>query len=347
MLNEVLTWWAKQMLDLVPPGLRRRDSGPRNALLVSLSEGGPAGEPMTVALVERRGHRETERFRARLDQLDQPPIRNLLRRRLPIVLRPPKSALLEREVTLPLAAEQDLAGVLGYEMDRLTPFPAADVFWGYHVTARDSARAVLRVRLSVAARAVLRPVLAALERAGAVPALIEFPLAGGEVRRIRVAQPDTRLERRRRRGMALAAGGCGALAMAAVAQPLIRQSLALADIDSRVAAIDPRVRAVQGLRRQIADAATGADAVATEQARVGDAVQTLAAVTQILPDDTYLTSLGLQHRSLSLSGLSTEAAKLIGLLSADPMFQGAAFTAPVTRGSRGKDVFELRATIGP
>ena len=77
------------------------------------------------------------------------------------------------------------------------------------------------------------------------------------------------------------------------------------------------------------------------------ALRTIAALTEILPDDTWLTELTLRQRKLTMAGRSAGAARLIGLLSADPTIRDAAFVAPVTRAdSGGVDVFSIRAEVG-
>ena len=73
----------------------------------------------------------------------------------------------------------------------------------------------------------------------------------------------------------------------------------------------------------------------------------LAALTGILPDDTYLESLTLQHRRLAVTGRSARAARLIGLLAANPVIRNPAFAAPVTRAPEGGDEFAIRAEVGP
>ena len=78
-----------------------------------------------------------------------------------------------REVMLPLAAARDLQAVLGFEMDRLTPFAADEVFWGVSGKTPDRARDKLRLRLAIVPRA---QVAALLRPAGApdlVPSFIE------------------------------------------------------------------------------------------------------------------------------------------------------------------------------
>ena len=71
-------------------------------------------------------------------------------------------------------------------------------------------------------------------------------------------------------------------------------------------------------------------------------------MTELLPDDTFLSDLSLRQRRLTIGGQSAAAAKLIPGLAADPMFRNPGFTAPVTRSDQlKKDVFSLRAEVAP
>ena len=74
--------------------------------------------------------------------------------------------------------------------------------------------------------------------------------------------------------------------------------------------------------------------------------RSIAAITDILPDDTWLTELTLRQRKLGMAGRSAGAARLIGLLSADPTIGDATFAAPVTRANQGGvDAFSIRAEL--
>lgn len=115
--------------------------------------------------------------------------------RLPgaVILRLPAAAVLEREVTLPLAAEREPEGVLRYDMDRLTPFAAEDLFWTWAIEPRDRARGALHLRLSFVPKARLQRVLAALSSIGILVTEIQSMLgaAGAPVRRIALVLPLT------------------------------------------------------------------------------------------------------------------------------------------------------------
>ena len=55
-----------------------------------------------------------------------------------------------RRVTMPAATEENLRQVLGFEMDRLTPLRADEVYFDYRVVSRDAAAGQIAVQLAVA-----------------------------------------------------------------------------------------------------------------------------------------------------------------------------------------------------
>lgn len=335
------------MRDLVPPRWRAAPGGPANALVLTIDAQSVSGAPHVI-VADRRRRRETERLTFPLTESSGESLRDLLHKRgrdVAVVLRPPRATLLEREITLPLAAAAELDRVLAYEMDRFTPFRADEVFWAFAVLSRDARAGFLRLRLSVVPRGVLLGLPATLAQVGVEQASIEVASTDGTVRSIRLGQSPSPRARRRHLAIRAAAWGCAALGLGVVAQPFVRQSLARADVEARIAALRPNVARAEALRARIARAAGGNDTIAHEQARIGNALHVLAAVTAILPDDTFLTRLSVNDRKLTMEGQSAAAAKLIARLSNDKLFQEPAFTAPVTRTDHGADLFALRATI--
>jgi general secretion pathway protein L len=286
-------------------------------------------------------------IRVALDQAGLAALRALPRRGLPqrVVLRVPPALLLERIVVLPAAAEADWRSVLGYEIVRLTPFAADAVYWSGRLEGRDAARGKISLRLSIVPKAAVAPVIAALTEAAMLPTVIEVAQAN-EVRvlRLAAAQTDTN-----RRNVARVLGGvCAGLAVLAVALPFITQSRQLGAVAHRIDVLRPEVARAAALRRQIMAGSSSLAVIAQERLRTGDPLAVLAAVTDALPDDTYVTELSLRHLDLQLAGQSGAAAPLLAALSANPSLDAVTFAAPVTRDARShKDLFTIKATIRP
>ena len=90
------------------------------------------------------------------------------------------------------------------------------------------------------------------------------------------------------------------------------------------------------------------DLIESEQDKVGRPLATLASLTLVVPDDTYLTELQYQRRKVTLSGRSATASRLIGALAASNQLQNPVFAAPVTRiEAIRSEVFTITAEVGP
>ena len=73
---------------------------------------------------------------------------------------------LRTTASLPLAAERNLAQVIGFEFERLVPFKQSEVYFAYRVTARDKAMQTIAVELTIVPHAKLAKIAAALPGLG-------------------------------------------------------------------------------------------------------------------------------------------------------------------------------------
>jgi general secretion pathway protein L len=350
LIGELFAWWLQQLRELLPSQRRHSRAAQVNGLVVEVETLAAAGAP-TATLTLRRKGRVAALGRFVLDEAAAPAVRKAIsvrRRTEPVIVQVPPGLLLDREVTLPSAAERAPARVLQYEMDRLTPFGAEDVFWDWSIERRDRDLGRLKINLRLVPKAPLSPLFAVLLRLGAAPTAVQGLAADGGERWITLARPPSRVETWEGRVTAACALACVGLAVAATVLPFVRQSLAERKVEARIAALRPRVAEAEQLRLRLARMTAGGDALATEHARLGDPLQVLATLTDYLPDDTFLTELVLRQRKLTLNGQSASAAKLIAALSASAVIRNPEFIAPVTRPqiSRG-DQFSIAAEFAP
>lgn len=343
MAASFFAWWLRQLIGLLPeawrPAVGAVDDEAGDSVMLALGEG------HTLEVARRRGKRLLNLGRFTLDAAGLASLRAAIGagRHGPIRLLLPPALLLEQPVSLPLQAERGLETALRWEMDRLTPFPADAVFWTWRILQRDRARGQLDLRLVLVAKVAIQSTLDALAGAGLAPARLE---AAGEPGRV-ISLSGRRVAPRR---PALLAGVaiCLALMVAAIAVPFIRQQAELDRLDARLADLRPQVDVADALRRRVADRAASADVVAAEAARVGNTAQILAVLTDLLPDDTSLYELSLRDRVLTFTGQSTQAARLIPVLAADPAIRNPVFAAPVTRNELTRtEAFSIRAEIRP
>lgn len=327
MLTSLFAWWIAQMRALLPPALARRVAA-QESLIIDIDR---LDDTQQGRLLLRRDGQE--RLLHGL-KAAEPALA-----RLPTGLRLPRGLVLSREVSLPHAALRDLPAVLGFEMDRLTPFSAQELVWSVSGIRPDRARGRVKLRLTFAPRAPVEALLARLAGLHLAPGFIE-----AESRRIELARPRHGSARPRWASLQAA---CAVLGLLCLAAPFIRQQFALNATAQAIADAAPAAHTAMALRHQLAVTASGRSAIAAAR-QSGDALRVLAVLTGALPDDTWLSDLTLKSGDLTIDGQSGNAAQLIGLLSTVPGLHDPGFTAPVTRTADGKaDLFSLHATVGP
>ena len=254
-------------------------------------------------------------------------------------LRPDQ--VLVRRATMPAATEENLAQVVAFEMDRLTPFRSDDVYHDERVVSRDQASAQVVVQLAVARREAVDASVNAARDLGvnvrgvlvpesAAPGAAGLDLLPTEQREERDS-PNDRLIRR---------------AMWGVVAVLLLMALLLPAWQKREAAI--------GLLPVLAKAETDAkasDTLARElERRVADynylltkkhATPSLAFIEEIsrlLPDNTWVQQFDIKAagkgREVQITGETPSSSKLIEILEQSTLLQNAAPRGAVTRASQ-------------
>ena len=344
-IRAFFSWWFGQLAELLPQGLRRTVLTAVDAMVIKPI--GPLGRGIeAVAIGLRRNGRETPLGRFGLGATDLAELPRKTGRTA--VLRLSEQDVLGKTVTLPLAAERELEQVLGFEMDRETPFKAEEIYWNHQIDGVDRQNGRLSVRLVLLPKTNLAPLLTALGQFGIRPKRAEIadgPDAGAY---LPLEGDGGRTHRASHRLIWSAAVCCAILGVAAVVTPFVRQGRALASLDQQIAVGRTAAAEADSLRQEIDRLTGSADFVESERDKAGRPVAVLAAATRVLPDDTYLTEMELQKRKVTLTGRSAAAARLIGPLAADGSFRNPGFAAPVTRvEALHTELFTINAEVAP
>jgi general secretion pathway protein L len=328
MLASFVSWWLARIQELLPSALTTAVTRPRDGLVV---ETAPDGQ---IAVWFRRRGKLTPATLGAAARLAG---------RKPVLLHPPAGTVLQKTHVVPTVASRQMQQMLHHELARITPFAAADLFWHWQARAKASNRARTDVTLTMVPRQALAAMVTALEDVGLKPGFVEV----GPPERPTLLPVDAVAGRTL--GTILTRGlawGCAALAIVALLLPVALQELAFYNTEAAIADLQPTIAQVDALRRRMEAGDAGRDILTQETERIGDVLQTLAAVTRILPDDTYLTDFALRDRQMTLSGRSASAPRLITGLSADPAIRNAAFAAPVTRiEGATSDLFSIKAEV--
>ena len=342
-------WWLGELRACVPTPLRARLWPAPRLLSVECDQDHLRFELQRDGRFEHIGD---VAFDAERPEAAAKPVRNLLRhaklRGSDAILRLPESRVLQPVLDLPTATEENLREVLGFEMDRHTPFSADEVCYDYHVIGRDRERQRLTVKLLVAPKEVVERTFAAARACGLAPRRMTGPGDGDQGSRALNLLPQTavtgggRAIYRISAVMLLVASLLGATGLYL---PLRQKQDALADLEKRLAQLQIEAREAHALEEKVQDLLVRGDFLLNEKRGQAAAVELLAEVTRLLPDDTWLLQFAWRNGSLRLSGYSKNPSSLIRLLEASDHLTEVRFGSPVTMDPRvGLERFNISAS---
>lgn len=342
-----LAWWGAALSAWLP-GRVRELFGLASRRLLLVGHGGD----IALRLQDADGVRDLARVpRTAFDETAGDPLAALLAPRtieLPRWLLLPARAGLRRQLTLPEAAGDRLHDVLGFEIDRQTPFAAADVRYDHRVLGRRG-DGQIDVELVVVPRAAIDAQLAALGPLAPMLAGIDLD---GESGPLGVNLIDDARRRRRedpqRRVQLLILGIAVLLTAFGLWQMRENRSAAADALEARVAAEATRARAASAQRQQLTDLREGMAFLQAQRAARPLTVAVLDELARRLPDSTSLEKAAIEGDRVLLIGLSTEASALVGQLSGSTLWRAPALAGALQNDPRTRsDRFTLTAELVP
>ncbi len=265
-----------------------------------------------------------------------------------MVLRP--NRFLFRPLELPKRAIEFLDGIIRAQIDRLTPWTSGEAVFGWTppVEAPND-----RIELTIAAtsRGLVAPYVEAITDLGvASVAILTVPAnaAAPEAAPIKVFEQRARgvLEIDRIRQALIALLLVSGLAAAGT---MTWSAFALDSLNEEQQALTQKITARRAALRTGPGVTLSARRMLERRKQTTpSAVIVLEALSQILPDHTYVTELHMEGDKLQIVGVTRDAAALIALIEQSPHFTHAAFYAPTTRtpGEPGER-FHVEAHVKP
>ena len=335
-VGHFLSWWQQQLKECIPVGVRNKLAQARRPALWSPSDNrvwlaaGALTESkpfLSSALAQRGGSAavvigEANGFR--------------------------------RELEMPLAVQDRLQQVLGYELDRLTPLKAAELYYDFRVKQKNLSAGTCIVELAAAPRTRVDPMLAEAKRRNITvtrmllsPSDVDTPL---DLLKITESAADEAKAARAWITPALI-GLCAALVIMLVAFPLwqMRQHvLALSPIES-VAKNEAEVANV--VQRQLEKQISEYNLPLARKYSGPLVVQLLDDLSKRLPDDTWAQSIEIRtiptqkSKEVVLQGETGSGGKILQIVQESPLIKDPTFKATMTRVAPNAERFHIAGEI--
>lgn len=335
-LGEFLRWWKQQLLECVPESMRARMAQARRPAMWSATD--DRFWPAAAALGDSKpfAHSATAQ-RGGGD----------------VALIVGEANGFRRDVELPLAVESRLAQVLGYEIDRLTPLRASELYYDFRIKDRNPATGVCTVELVAAPRSRVAPMLdAARQRNLNVmrlllsPSDVDTPLDLLATTR----SADENADRYGWVNPALLAL-CAVLALALVVAPLWQMRQQVIDLMPVETSARADAEIASAMQRQLEKQIAEYNLPLARKHAAPLAIQVLDDLSKRLPEDTWAQSLEIRSvpnqkiREIVLQGETGSGGKLLQIVQESPLIKDPAFKATMTRVTPAAERFHIAGEL--
>jgi general secretion pathway protein L len=346
-IGKFFHWWFDELRAALPPSWQQKLQHALRRVTLKLD-----GDSLQLGVDENRSLQHLESFAvSQGTALQQQQITDLLAENdlleAPRFLLLDEENVLSKEIMLPAAAESNLLQVLTFEMDRQTPFRAQEVYFDWKIRERSSDSGQLRIDIFLVPRRQVDSILHSLAVRKLAPAGID--IAGKDktlgLNLLPAEQRVHVVNRKARMNFALA--GVAILFLALVmTQSLYLRAHQVAELEAAIAEVQDEARRVQRIREQIGDSSEAANFLTVRRDSTPLAIEILADVTRILPDDTYLDRLVIGQATVQMQGKSQNAQQLIERVNESGLLGGASFRGSTRLDARsGLEIFEVNANI--
>jgi general secretion pathway protein L len=338
-------WWWSELSFLVPVSLRAWLGTTPRYLILS-----PEGDGFAVCLQDETGSRllahwtldETGSQQRDALLADTPNLSEVI----PVLRLKPHQGL-TRTLRLPLAAEENLLQVVGFEMDRMTPFKGDQVYFDARIITRSTPERQLTAQIWLTPRERLDRLIEELATWGWQPALVDLE-GSHRPGTCNLLPSKYRPARNPWPGYLNLTLGFAALALLAVMAALpawssYRQIEGLEQDMRRVSKVAKEVDQLRQEAEKLQQEARFLQHKKRTEPVVSDLLEELS---RVIPDNTWLNGLQYNEHKVVMQGQSPSASSLIELIEASPHFRNTSFVSPVTKDlGSGLERFQIASEV--
>ena len=259
-----------------------------------------------------------------------------------VILRLTGQDAIQKELSLPAAAKENLNQVVAYELDRYTPFKPEQVYFAVKLLAGMNEPGQIRVMLILTTREVLDRLYEDVKALGLSPLFADYEDSANNLDHLdytynllpeRLRQKTAKMPRLIH--SALITLTCLLLA-AVIAMPVWFEYQTVNELQLKADALEKDAKKVKALQSEIDAVVDETRQLIAEKSATPEVIVMLNTLSSLIKDDTWLSYAQYSDGHLQIQGESPAASTLIAVLEASELFANARFASPVTQDSISK-----------
>jgi general secretion pathway protein L len=343
-------WWKRELSFLVPAKIKELVSDKRGYLIVR-----PDGnqfaisywyewrdEPLLKVDKDEQGITKYQELVASDERLQK----------ADLILRLTRKYAIQKELSLPVAAKENLYQVVTYELSRYSPFSTEHAYYAVKALDVINEPGQIRVVLILTAREVLDTFYRDLKTFGMMPKFADYEDIPNDLEDntepynllpewLRV-RPDNTAQLTH----TLLAGMVGLLFTAMLAVPVWFEYRAVNELQEKIATIEKDAKSTKALQAEVDALMDETQQLIDKKMEKPPVVAVLDTLSRLIKDDTWLAYAQYAGGQLQIQGESPAASTLISVLESSDVFANAKFVSPVTRDNVSKlERFQITVDI--
>jgi general secretion pathway protein L len=258
-----------------------------------------------------------------------------------------------KQIYLPEAAQENLQQVVGFELDRYTPFTADQVYFDA-LTLTKTGQGQIEVLLVITPIDIMESFLAHLNVWGVKPVRVEYQdviqshpqLLGHHNLLPDHYQPESNKFAQSVHwfltGLALV------LLLAVLFYPVWIEKQAVDFLKLQLKSLEKETDFVEAQQLEITRLQEETQKLIAIKQQEPELIEVLNELTRLLKDDTWLTNLQYSDKHMQIQGQSPAASSLISTLEESPYFSQVAFVSPLTQDkATNLERFQISMNVQP
>ena len=342
-------WWGRELALWLPEKLRQVLSDKSGYVFLSVTAEtlqftrNMDGQKRTVAELALNGQSP--------EQYQQLITENAELEKVHYILRLSSDQAIKKILYLPAAAKENLLQVVAFEMDRYTPFNAEQVYFAVKPLGKEE-NGQQKVLLVLTPKEILDTIYQQLNNVQIYPAVVDYEGAANNFADdLDTYNLSPEWERPVKNKVTqfffwFFSFTLLMLTVAVLDFPVWHEGQTVESLRYQLKQLEKDSHYVQSRQLEIDDIVDETVRLIEAKNSAPSMTELINSLSQLMPDDTWLTHFKYNDARLQIQGQSPFASALIGVLEASPLFSNARFVSPLTQDKRtGLERFQISVDV--
>ncbi len=338
--NQFFRWWKRELDFLIPKKVKNFILDEQGYLIVS-----PDGHQLILSYLCNDVSEALATLDINESGIEQFKILQEKDERLTkaqVIIRLPHQFAIQKELSLPIAAKENLSQVVAYELDRYTPFKPEQVYFAVKRLDGTNELGQIKVLLILTPRSILDGLINDIKTLGLSPNLAYYDNSAlgfdkfDSSYNLLPQQLRQKTENLTRIINAALVTLMCLLLFAVIATPVWLENKTVNSLILKTNTFEKDAKKVKALQKDIDATIDETRQLLAEKSAAPAMIEMLNTLSELIPDDTWLSYAQYSDGHLQIQGESPTASTLIAILEASDLFTHVRFASPVTQDAVNK-----------